>query len=155
VLCCAFASAALAHNAPQSFVRFEFLEHSVRAELRLPESEYAAATAERSGADTFEAYLLRHVSAHGESGAIWAIEIIDVRNITYLEHPYRVAELVMTPPASDPLQSFTFRDDAITHEVRNHVIVVTARAEKNSRLLGALQYPALQLRVDWPAPMTR
>ena len=147
----AFSGAALAHSAPQSFVTFEFREHSVHALLLVPESEYAAATAEKPGVDTLAPYLLRHVSAQAPAGKPWTIDIQGVRNTSYLEHRYLAADVVLTPPVGTSAQSFTFGDDAVTHEVRNHLIVVVARSAGESRLLGTLQYPARQLTVEWPA----
>jgi len=42
-------------------------------------------------------------------------------------------------------------DDAVTHEVRNHVVVVLARDAAKPALLGALQYPARRLTIQRPA----
>jgi hypothetical protein len=51
-----------------------------------------------------------------------------------------------------------FIDDAITHEVRNHVVVVVAMRdyadlalESGPLMLGALQYPARRLAIQRPA----
>jgi hypothetical protein len=73
-----------------------------------------------------------------------------LRETTYLDHPYVVADLRLTPPAGTPTKDFVLIDDAVTHEVRNHVVFVTARREQGSDLLGALQYPARRLRVAAP-----
>lgn len=147
-----FSSAAGAHSAPQSFVKLDFLEHSVQAEMLVPESELAAATAAEPASQRFEAYLLRHVAAEAPAGTPWKIEIRGVRSTSYLDHAYLVADVVMTPPAGTSTRKFIFSNDAVTHEVRNHVIVVLTRTADEPTVLGALQYPARQLSIERPEP---
>jgi len=43
-------------------------------------------------------------------------------------------------------RAFVLLDDAVTHEVRNHVIYVIRR-DAGSDLLGLLQYPTRRLEV--------
>ena len=45
LLCAAAGGVALAHSAPNSLVKLDFLAHTVRAEVLVPESELAFATA--------------------------------------------------------------------------------------------------------------
>ena len=140
-----------AHSAPQSFVKFDFLEHSVRAEILIPESELAFAMPSDATSLPFDAYLLRHIAANTPAGASWKIEVRSVRKTVYLEHDYLQADVVMTPPAGSSARKLKFSDDAVTHEVRNHVIVVLARTANQPAVLGALQYPAKQLEIAQPA----
>jgi hypothetical protein len=151
-LLCVFSGLGFTHGAPQSFVKFEFREHSVHAEVLVPESEWAAATAAEPASLPFDAYLLRHIAATTPAGAPWKIEVRSVRKTLYLEHDYLQADVVMTPPEGSSARKLGFSDDAVTHEVRNHVIVVLARTATQPAVLGALQYPARQLEVERPEP---
>ncbi|HEY6124739.1 MAG TPA: hypothetical protein VIV63_08815 [Steroidobacteraceae bacterium] len=137
---------AFAHSSPQSIVKLDFLEHSIHAELLVPESELAFATA--TDPAPFEAYLLRHVKAATPEGAPWKVEVRSVRNTSYLDHDYLQADVVMTPPAGSPVRSLVLTDDAVTHEVRSHVIVVLAQTSAAPVMLGALQHPVRTLQID-------
>ena len=138
---------ALAHSAPQSIVKLEFMPHSVRAEILVPESELAFATAAETTPQPFAQYLLRHMSAETPLGAAWKVEVRSVRDTTYLEHAYLLTEVVMTPPAGASARELVLVDDAVTHEVRNHIIAVLTRTTEGLHLLGVLQYPARRLQI--------
>ena len=140
------AGAAFAHPAPSSVLRLEFRAADVRAEYWVPESELEFARAADPGGG-FQAYLLRHVTAETSAGAHWRVAVDSVRQTSYLGHPYRVAALTLAPPAGATARSFVLVDDAITHEVRNHVVYVVTRRGADSSLVGALQYPARRLDV--------
>ena len=140
------AGAAVAHPAPSSVLRVEFRAADVRAEYWVPESELEYARAADPAGD-FPAYLLRHVAAETAAGARWRVAIDSVRETTYLGHPYRVAVLTLAPPADTAPTAFVLVDDAVTHEVRNHVVYVVTRRGAESSLVGALQYPARRLDV--------
>jgi hypothetical protein len=142
---------ALAHSSPHSIVKLGFLAHSVQAEVLVPESELAFATAAERSSDSFADYLLRHLSAETPQGVPWKVEIRSVRNISYLEHAYLSAHLEFTPPRGAPASSFVLVDDAVTHEVRSHLVMVLAPGEPNPELLGALQYPTRRLTIHRPA----
>ena len=143
------AVAASAHPAPNSMLRLDFRADGVRVECWVPQSELAYARTADPGGD-FPAYLLRHVGAETRDGKPWRVTVGTVREATYLDQPYVVADLRFTPPAGTSTQDFVLIDDAVTHEVRNHVVFVPARREQGSDLLGALQYPARRLRVAAP-----
>ena len=151
LLCVARCGAALAHSAPNSFVKLSFLAQSVRAEVLVPESELAYATAAERASEPFAAYLLRHLSAETPQGAAWKVDVRSFSHTTYLEHAYLSAQVEFTPPAGASSGTFVLIDDAVTHEVRNHVVIVLARGAGNPELLGALQYPARRLAVQRPA----
>jgi len=144
------AALAFAHSAPNSLVKLTFQAHSVRAEIMVPESELAFATAAEHAAQPFPAYLLRHLAVETPAGAPWKVEVLGVRSTTYFDHPYLLADVVLTPPAGASATHFVFVDDAVTHEVRNHVVMVLARGKESAELLGALQYPARRLTVERP-----
>lgn len=140
-------SVALAHRAPNSFVRLDLSSHAVRAQVLVPESELAFAMPGAQGAEAFANYLRRHVTVETPQGVRWAIAIGNVRSELYFDHAYMIAELEFTPPAGASPREFVLVDDAVTHEVRNHVVVVT-RDGAEKPLLGALQYPATRLTVS-------
>ena len=144
---------AWAHSAPNSVVSLDFAAHAVRAEFFVPVSELAYATAaERDGGD-FATYLLRHVSARTPAGAAWTVGVRNVRRASTDGHDYWVAALELTPPRGASARDLVLVDDAVTHEVRNHVVTVLARSDAASagasgpQLLGLLQYPARSLEI--------
>jgi hypothetical protein len=141
---------ALAHRAANSVVKLEFLAHSVRAEILVPESELAFATAAEQDSGSFATYLSRHLSVETPRGEAWKVEVRAARNTTYLDHAYLLAEVVMTPPEGASAQAFVLVDDVVTHEVRNHVVMVLARGAVDLEFLGALQYPQRRLTVQRP-----
>ena len=154
----ALAGTAYAHHAPHTFVRLDFRAHSVRVELMVPQTELSFAMSTAPSAATLPAYLVRHVAAATPDGEAWTVEIRGVRSITYFEQAYFVAELDMAPPAGGSARDFVFTHDAITHEVRNHVVVVIAERDtadvaraRGPEFLGSLQYPVRQLAIRRPA----
>jgi hypothetical protein len=136
----------LAHRAPNSFVRLDVAGNAVRAEMWVPQSELAFAMPGTQGTSAFSDYLLRHVSVETLQGTRWTIVIRAVRTTLYLDHEYLLAELEFTPPAGAPAREFVLVDDAVTHEVRNHLVLVT-RSGAEARVLGALQYPTRRLTI--------
>ena len=144
-----FAGVAAAHPAPSSMLRLEFGTQVVRAEYWIPVSELQYARA-ADPADELPAYLLRHLGAESGDGKSWRVTVEALRESTYFDHAYVVAELALTPPAGEPARDLVLVTDAVTHEVRNHVVYVTTRRGTGSDLLGALQYPARRLRVAAP-----
>lgn len=145
--------AAEAHRAPNSVVSLDFATDSVRAELLVPISELAYATAADTSGEAFPAYLLRHVAVETPAGARWVVNLRTMRKTNLDGHDFWVARLDLTPPSGASARDFVFIDDAVTHEVRNHVITVLARSDAAAgsapaaRLLGMLQYPARRLAI--------
>jgi len=130
-------------------LRLEFGGQVVHAEFWVPASELEYARAADPGG-SLPAYLLRHLGAESRDGRAWRVAVEALRETTYLDHPYFVAQLSLSPPAGETAGEFVLLTDAVTHEVRNHVVYVTARRGAGSDLLGALQYPARKLRVTAP-----
>jgi hypothetical protein len=139
-----------AHPAPNSLLKLEFRPTGVHAEYWVPVSElvYARAADRRGG--EFADYLLRHVAAESADGLPWHVSVISTHEATYADHAYLVADLELLPPARISPRAFVLLDDAVTHEVRNHVVYVVARHDAGSDLLGLLQYPARRLVVAAP-----
>jgi hypothetical protein len=135
-----------AHQAPNSLLRLDIRADAVHAECWVPVSELDFARAAEPGGD-LAAYLLRHIAAETAAGARWRVAVEALRDATYLGHAYVVADLTLAPPAGASTGEFVLFDDAVTHEVRNHVVYVVARRGDASALIGALQYPARRLDV--------
>jgi len=149
-------TAAQAHRAPNSVVSLDLAAGVVRAEFYVPVSELAFATAAETASGDLPAYLLRHVSARTLAGAPWSVGVRTVRRMSAEGHDYWVACLDLTPPRGASARELVFVDDAVTHEVRNHVVTVLARSDAAvaidaaSQLLGVLQYPVRQLTIRRP-----
>jgi hypothetical protein len=154
---------AVAHPAPNSVIKLDFGRNSVRAEMLLPTSELQYALAAEGlrrssiSADDrlISAYLARHLSLTTSVGGNWRGAL----RSSYLQaiggHEYLVAAFEFTPPAGSTAREFVFHADPITHEVRNHVLMVLARSDYRSgligdqtELVGFLQYPQRELTVQ-------
>jgi len=141
------AGAVHAHSAPSSTLRLEFGADAVHAEYWVPVSELAYARAADPAGEPFPAYLLRHFAAETPDGRAWRVIVEEVHEAEYFEHTFMVAEIRLVPPAGAAPREFVLVDDAVTHEVRNHVVFVVARHGERADMLGALQYPARRLAV--------
>lgn len=157
VLCTALAVPAAAHHAPNSYLKLDFGAREIAAEMMLPQSELVYAMNGEPAVATLPAYLLKHVGATTPQGAAWTVVVTGVRATTYLDLPCFIATLRLVPPAGASTRDFLFTADAVTHEVRNHVIFVVATRdyadaalESRPEVLGVLQYPARQLAIRRP-----
>jgi len=157
VVCAALAAPAAAHPAPNSWLKLDFGAHEIAAELMVPHSELVYAMNGEPTVGTLPAYLLKHVGAATAQGAAWTVVVTGVRAITYQDLPYYAATLRLVPPAGASTRDFLFSADAVTHEVRNHIIFVVATRdyadaglESRPKVLGVLQYPARQLAIRRP-----
>ena len=137
LLCATGCGLALAHSAPNSLIKLAF------------------ATAAEHESGPFTDYLLRHLAAETPQGAAWKVEVRSVSNVMYLDHAYLSARVEFTPPPGASARAFVLIDDAVTHEVRNHVVLVVARGGATPEVLGALQYPARRLVIDRPLTAAR
>lgn len=153
----ACAAATHAHHAPNSFVRLDFRAQSVRAQVMVPRSELGYALQGTPTADALPGYLLRHLGAATAQGAAWSVKVLNVRAVTYVDQPYFSAEVEFAPPPGGSTRDFVLTNDAVTHEVRNHVVYVVAEKDYADaslaaapKLLGILQYPQRQLAVRAP-----
>ena len=142
------AAAVLAHRAPNSVVRLALARDHVRAQVMLPRSELAFALPGQQGQPGITDYLLHHLGAESPDGAPWRVQVRGVRDSQYVDHEFVLAELELYPPRGASPRSFVLITDAVTHEVRNHIVWVVNSG--SNELLGALQYPARRLAVDLP-----
>ncbi len=139
-----------AHPAPNSMLRLDFRTSDVHAEYWIPASELAHARAADPQTGGFADYLLRHLAAESPDGASWQVRVDGVREASYVDHPYFVADVRLVPPAGATTRALVIVDDAVTHEVRNHRVFVVTRRDAGSDLIGILQYPARRLEVALP-----
>jgi hypothetical protein len=168
---CRFAASALlaliairatAHPAPNSVINLDFGRNAVRAELLIPTSELRYALAaegiERSSIAAYDpavaAYLSRHVALLAPAGVRWHGAAVSRHLQALAGHEYLVAALDFTPPAGSTTRRFVFQADPVTHEVRNHYLMVIARSDylgglvgDQPELIGFLQYPSRELEV--------
>ena len=162
VLLALVAIRATAHPAPNSVVNLDFGRNCVRAELLIPTSELqyalAAEGVERSSiaADdpAIAAYLSRHLTLLSPAGSRWQGALRSSHLQALGGHEYLVAALDFTPPAGSTTRRFVLHADLVTHEVRNHYLMVIARSDYRGglvgdqpELIGFLQYPGRALEV--------
>jgi len=153
---------AIAHPAPNSVINLDFGRNAVGVELLLPTSELryalAAEGVERStiAADdpALPDYLNRHVAVAAPTGDRWRSTLRASQLQARGGHEYLVVTFDFTPPAGATTRQFMFQADPVTHEVRNHYLMVVARSDylggllgNQHELIGFLQYPARELEV--------
>lgn len=157
----------VAHNAPGSAVLLDFEPQSVRAELRVPTSELkfafghdleigAATAIERFGPQLVE-YFRQHVAVRAPDGRGWNVEVLQME-VAASEQPVDlVVRMRWRPPKDAPVRRFALTYDAVSHEVMNHIVVVSARRTGNSASaekpaepepLGVMRSFSRELRVD-------
>jgi hypothetical protein len=139
-----------AHPAPNSMLRLDLRTIDVHAEYWIPAAELAHARAADPQAGDVADYLLRHLAAESPDGASWQVRVDGVRETHYVDHAYFVADVRLVPPAGAAARTLVIVDDAVTHEVRNHRVLVVTRRDAGSDLIGILQYPARRLEVALP-----
>jgi hypothetical protein len=159
----------LAHQVPNSVVDFDFGSSTVKAELLLPDSELRCAfgavlvtnspEATERYDESLRGYILRHVHVETPQGTPWTVYIDAARPAKYEAHDYFDVRLTMRPPAGESSRHFVFFDDAITHEVMNHYIMLVARSDyatglvgPDSQIIGFLQHPRNSFAIDRSAP---
>lgn len=139
------ASSAAAHPMPHSVVQLDVYRSSVSARLELPVSDFSRAsgvtlddvsgkTVPAARARTVRSYLEAHVQPTTTGGKAWRVTVGAMRlsrtqqtsTGTYRE---LTVTAVLTPPAGADVRRFTFRDDAIVHQVVTHVILVKVRQD--------------------------
>ena len=153
---------AVAHPAPNSVIKLDFGRNSVRAEMLLPTSELRYALAAeglqrpsiRADDPLIADYLVRHVALAATVGGNWHGALRSSYLQSFAGHEYLVAAFDFIAPPGSTTREFVFHADPITHEVRNHVLMVLARSDYRTgligdqpELIGFLQYPHRELTV--------
>ncbi len=136
-----------AHNAPGSALLLDFHTSEIGAELRLPLSELEISFKEALQSEPtmvvsryrerLADYIRQHVVMRSPDGRLWAVEIGRMK-VALAEQPVDlVVELALRPPDGAPLRQFTLHYDVISHEVMNHIALVSVRTDWNNSLLGS------------------
>lgn len=146
-----------AHPMPSSVVLLDVHEKTVQAEVQLPVGDLGFALGQtldgagehlldRHGA-AIRAYLPRHIRAVTPDGQAWTTGVSSLKMSQAQQTatgPYQevTAELTLTPPAGASVREFTFKDDAIVHQVVTHSILVSVRRDWQTGLTGEETAPA-------------
>ena len=137
-----------AHPAPNSMLRLEF--RADRRARRMLDARVGTGVRARRGSAcqrALAAYLLRHVAAETPDGAPLdgggrRRARDDLRSTTLTS----CAELTLVPPrGASAREPFVLVDDAVTHEVRNHVVYVVARRDAGTICSAHCSIPARRL----------
>jgi hypothetical protein len=125
------------HVAPQSFVLLDLQDDGVGAELRLPLAELALAvghplaTAPADATPTYGAelsrYITSNVTATAPDGRPWRVAVTGLGGRSENDVDFLVANVWLTPPDGAPVDRLALHYDVITHEVINHVALVSIR----------------------------
>jgi hypothetical protein len=141
VLLALASSVASAHSAPSSEVRITVGEHEAHVEIQVPASELAHVPV--TDAAQLARYLPAHISATTVDGVAWSAAFGAIQPLMIDGHPYWSTSIVWTPPEGADGSRLVLDDDAITHEVRNHYIVV----RDGTQMLGVMQYPQHRMTI--------
>ena len=159
------AQSAGAHSAPGSAVMLDFHADRVDAELRLPLSELELsfrepllaepATIVARFQEKLAAYIRQHITLRSPDDRVWTIALGEM-HVALDEEPLDlVVQLEMRPPAGASTRRFTFNDDAIVHEVINHITFVAVRYDWNHavfpdrpELLAPMRFFSKSLAID-------
>lgn len=149
-----------AHPAPSSSVELTFAPRSVLAKLLLPVSELTYAMTDVASLDfgvariderALRRYVAAHVAAESHDGAPWSVAVGTVKAETLDDHDYWTVDMMLTPSPDGDVSDLVLVDDAITREIRNHLIFATARSDEAAGtaadVVGVLQYPTSRLSI--------
>ena len=156
---------AFAYNAPGSAVLLDFHADRVAAELRLPLSELELsfreplevepATIVAQFHERLVDYVRQHVTPRSPDERAWSVKVLDI-HVALTEQPIDlVVQLELRPPSGTPTRRFTLNYDVISHEVINHITVVSVRRDWNHavfpdrrELLAPLRFFSKSLTID-------
>ncbi|GLY28806.1 HupE/UreJ family protein [Kineosporia sp. NBRC 101731] len=158
------APSASAHPMPHSIVALDVGEHSITANLQIPVDDLSiasgidltgdsAASAIGERGDDLNEYLIEHLRPYSEDGAAWAAAVGPIA-LSRAEQTgsgaYReiTAQVVLTPPAGESLQQFTFHLDPVIHQVVTHTILVTVREGGSIREIGTVRVDTKTMTVS-------
>ena len=102
-------------------------------------------------------YMSTHMRVEGAEGHRWETRVMDWKLVPPAteEHPTLVEVQIEFNPLGKPLEQFILQADVVTHEVRNHSILVLLRSDwaaglavQAPQLLGSLSHERTQLQVS-------
>lgn len=157
-----------AHSAPGSAVLLDFRADRIDAELRLPLSELQfgfkqpleaePATLVARFRDELAAYIQQHLVPRAPDGRAWTVNVGAMR-VALEEQPIDlVVQLTLQPPRGAPLRRFKLHYDVVSHEVMNHLVLVSVRSDPRNpppaaepELIGVMRSFLTELPVERPA----
>ena len=146
--------AALAHLTPNSEITLDVSGNEIRADIIIPQGEYAFAT-ENSVGNTPGAlgqartYLLRNMSVRGKDGQPYAVSLRTVEFAQIAGPPDLHATAIFTPPAGQEVGALQIRWTALVDELPNHfALFVIDRGGGKRDILGAVRSGSDVLSVD-------
>lgn len=139
-----FIGKATAHPMPNSVVLLHIQADRIEAEVQIPLSELQAAyghAVDDSSAELIarlgpqlRAYLQQHIRAESSDRRTWsvvvgALSVQETKNTINGTYRELVAEVRLVPPISGVVRRFTFRYDAVVHQVVTHKILVSVQQD--------------------------
>ncbi len=134
----------LAHPMPNSVVLLNVHANRIDAELQIPlvelQSAWGHAVNDSSAGliarlgPQLRDYLKSHIRPQSPGGCFWTVSVNDLV-VQETQNPivgvYRelTAHVQLAPPVGEDVRHFTFRYDAVLHQVRTHKILVAVRQD--------------------------
>lgn len=152
-------SVAVAHDMPSSLIVVRAGDKAASVDVIIPWPELAVAipqlppeapeTLDASARTRLDSYLVDHIAFETSGGQIWRTNIEFIEVVGGSDHSDLHATLTLTSPNTEALP-FSLKADPVTHEVRNHSIVVLERTSdgRELRLIGSLQYPDREIVLE-------
>lgn len=145
-----------AHPMPGSQVLLSFGRDAVTADLELPLDQLELALKQPLMADpeaaieqqraALAAYLAAHVRPVAPDGRAWVVRTESLSLSRSGGMPELHARMSWRPPAQAPLRRLHLAFDVISHEVVTHQVLIAARNDWDSGMLGATPQPLATLR---------
>lgn len=159
VLLCVATPVVWGHALPGTAVLLDFARDHVELDATMPLDQFELgfkhpvmdrpmATVERYRPQ-LEAYLIDHIRPVAPDGRPWAVgvEQLDVQPATDLSPIDLHARVRLTPPAGAPVRRFRLNYSVINHEVMTHTVLVFARHDWETGLVGP--QPELLGTIRW------
>ena len=155
-----FSAPAAAHMTPNSEVKLTISSARVHADIIMPQSEYAAATALPIGNDSAsraraKQYIADHLAAFTPDGRRWSVRIDAAEFVQLDDGPPDVrASAVLTPPVGASARQFIVEWRALIGALPNHFALfviqrdIAGAAGTRPQIVGAARAGANRISVD-------
>lgn len=153
------ATPAAAHLTPNSEINLDMGARDIRADIIVPQGEYAVATGnpvDNSAASraTARRYLGHHFTVTGPDGRPWTVAIQSIEFVQIAGPPDLHAVATLTPPAGASARQFTIRWTAVVSELPSHSALFILRSDIAGRsgidpmIAGAARAAAPSVTID-------
>lgn len=151
---------AAAHMTLNSQVNLTIGSAQVHAEIIIPQSEYAAATAlsignDRASRARAEQYIAEHFSVYAADGQAWTVRMSSVEFVQLDDGPADVrATAVLTPPAGASARKFAVEWRALIAALPNHSAMFVIQRDiagamgNRPQIVGAARAGANRIAID-------